>query len=629
MCGICGIIDWSGRSTKRAERELWTRRMLARLSHRGPDDHDVYSDDLASIGAARLSIVDLSKAGRQPMKSPTGRYIQAFNGEIYNYRELRKALADRGEAFVSDGDSEVLLRLYERKGEACLQDLRGMFAFAIWDTQSRSLFLARDRVGEKPLVYSYSEGCFAFASEINALLALPWVSREPDWEGIHYGLHYVHIPAPQTAFKQISRLPAATALKVDGGGLTFRRYWKLRFEERYGPEDREKCCRDLVEVFDEATALCSRSDVPVGTFLSGGLDSSLVTASLAKNLSGFPTFRISHDGPEDDEEKAAAQAVASRYQTRHASLILGPDILESLRDFVAMHAEPTGTMVALNYYRLANVASRQVAVVLSGSGGDELFGGYDLNYMENLDRSRVHWKALRGLLEDGQTQAAASGDLKEFARQMRDIDATGPERVYAKRHLAWGRKFVSAVYSPRMKELAAAHPPENLLLKCYSDAGTDRIFNATVYQMLNLTCSYSLVDHADICGMASALEVRSPFLDVRLMELAAAIPPAWKVGEPGHQRYGKVILTEAMGKRLPDEVLNAAKIGFGGGVPYNRWLSDQWDQCYHREALEACGLFDLDEVERLAKQDLPRMPQLAHLLFHVLTIGVWHSLYAQ
>jgi len=629
MCGICGIVDLSGRTTDNVEREMLTRRMLMKMRHRGPDHQDVYSDNIACIGVSRLSILDRSAAGNQPMVSSTGRYVQAFNGEIYNHQALRRDLESKGRKFASNSDSEVLLNLFESCGEACLHDLRGMFAFAIWDKESRCLFLARDRVGEKPLVYSYHNGCFAFASETSALLELPWISRKPDWVGIHHGIHYVHIPAPYSAFTDISKLPPATTLKVDDKGLDFNRYWKLRFEERYGPEDKEKCCLDIVNGLDEITALMSRCDVKVGTFLSGGLDSSSVTASLANVLPGFPTFRISHPGPEDEKEHLAALEVASRYKLKHNNMLMGEDILQHLRDFVAVQAEPTGTMVALDYYRLAREASKQVTVILSGNGADEMFGGYDLNLMENIDRNRAHWVALRDFMGDQGVSSSVPPALRDFASLMAEIDKTGPQAFFANKFLQRGQGFTSAIYSPQMTELTSRHNPERLLLERYIEADSDLLFNSTVYQMLNLTCQYSLVDHSDACGMASSLEVRSPFLDVRMMELACSIPAAWKVGQRENKHFGKMILREAMASRLPDAARFGVKLGFGGTMPYGDWIRNNWDQVFDRDAIAATGMFDIDKIEKLVRNDLREQPKLAHMLFNIITISTWYSIYCE
>jgi len=627
MCGICGIVDFSGRTTDQAQREELTRCMLKRMHHRGPDHHAVYGDSVAALGVARLSILDRSAAGNQPMQSASGRYVQSYNGEIYNYRALRKAMEARGERFASDSDTEVLLRLFESRGEACLNDLRGMFAVAIWDRSSRSLFLARDRAGEKPLVYTSHNGCFAFASEITALLELPWVSRTPDWEGIHYGFHYVHVPAPHTAFADLSRLSPATSLVVDDKGMKFKRYWQLRFEQRYGPDDKDQCCRDIREELDNTIKLMSRSDVPVGTFLSGGLDSSSVTASLARVLKGFPTFRIGHPGPEDEREGAAAAAVAARCKTKHHNYPLGRNVLDSLREFVAAHAEPTGTMVALDYFRLAREASKQVTVVLAGNGADELFGGYDLNTMESLDRDRAHWAAIRAFMQDPKAIDSAAQGLKDFAVRMQEVDTIGPHLYYANRYLQWGHRFTSGIYSKKMTELTAQHDPARMMADLYREADTGQMFNAMTYQMLNLTCQHSLVDHGDACGMASSLEVRSPFLDVRMMELAASIPAAWKVGRRGNDEFGKMILREAMARRLPESARFGIKLGFGGTVPYGEWLYSEWDRLFDRDALAATGMFDLQKIDRMVRDDLKAHPKFAHMLFSILTLSVWCSLY--
>ncbi len=629
MCGICGIVDFAGIVTTHEEREIYTRRMLDKMRHRGPDHHDIVVDGISAIGASRLSILDRTAAGHQPLRSLSGRHVMAFNGEIYDHRALRESLQAKGDKFFSTSDSEVLMRLFEKKGKDCLDELRGMFAFAVWDSSSRSLFLARDRVGEKPLVYSFHNGCFAFASETAALLELPWISREPDWIGIHYGIQYVHIPAPHTAFKAVSKLPPATMLEVNDKGMRSSRYWKLRFDQRYGPGDKQKCCRDVSELLDETTALMGTCDVPVGTFLSGGLDSSAVTASLATSLKGFPSFRISHPGPLDEIESMAASAVAARSGVRLHNLQLDHEILDSVGSLVRAYAEPSGTMVGLDYFRLAAEASKHVTVALSGNGADEMFGGYNLNVMEEMDRNRAHWSVMRHVIGDGCDRSSASPGIKAFVSRMQEFDQIGPQLFYANMYLNPGKVFSSNVYSPRMSELTAAHDPAKLLVDKYYEADTDLLFNSTAYQMLNLTCQYSLVDHSDACGMASSLEVRSPFLDVKMLELAASIPSSWKLGRRGDENFGKMILRESMLERLPADACFGLKLGFGGTVPHSEWLRADWDRLFDRDAIEATGMFDVQKIDLMVKNDLAEHKDLSHMLFNVLTIGTWYSMFCK
>src|SRR5215813_1477895 len=439
MCGIAGHVGPTAR-------ELLPT-MLGLLKHRGPDDSGIYSSDDAGLGMTRLAIVDLV-TGQQPMSDPAGRYWIVFNGEIYNFRQLRTTLEAEGRTFRTRSDTEVIVQAYAAWGEACVERLRGMFAFAIWDTARRRLFLARDRLGKKPLYYWHRGHLFLFASEPKALFCHPAVARSLDWAALHHYLAFGYTPATRSIFDSIKKLPPAHTLTVVAGRPTQRRYWQLPAGAASpgSAAGREETAAAVRSALREAVRQRLESDVPLGVFLSGGVDSSAVVASMREVTSGrIATFSVGFGraAPTYDE-LPYARLVAQRFATDHHEEILEPDVRSLLPDVVRAFDEPFGDSSALPTYVVAQATARHVKVALSGIGGDEMFAGYPRYlglrvsaFHRNLPRWIGHAsRAIAHRLPD----SASSRNFADWARRF----TADPDAAPADRYIGWTRFFDDA-----------------------------------------------------------------------------------------------------------------------------------------------------------------------------------------
>jgi len=383
MCGIAGIVGRDGETVATEQ----VRRMTDALVHRGPDDEGIYAQGAVGLGMRRLSIIDLS-GGRQPIHNEDESVWVVFNGEIYNFPELRTDLESRGHRFYTHTDTEVIVHLYEEMGADFVSKLRGMFAIALYDLNRRSLLLARDRLGKKPLHYALEEGRLLFGSEIKALLAVAPGLAQMDPQGILQFLYFGYIPEPRTAFKPIQKLPPGHLLEFRNGQARVRRYWDLPAYGTYEPKSEEECLEELERRLDEAVRVRLISDVPLGALLSGGVDSSVVVALMARNSSRpVKTFSISFPHA-DFNEAEYARAVAEQFATEHHEFVVEPDIEQTLTYLTSMMEEPFGDSSMVPTYHVCRMARQHVTVALSGDGGDELFAGYD-RYQVHIDREKI------------------------------------------------------------------------------------------------------------------------------------------------------------------------------------------------------------------------------------------------
>lgn len=541
------------------------------------------------------------------MSTPDGRFTLVFNGEIYNYVELRQSLEAKGEVFASRSDTEVLLRLFVREGQACLSHLRGMFAFAVWDRDNRRLFLARDRAGEKPLVYAECLGHFVFASEIRALLALPWMPHTIDPLGIHHGLHYVTVPPPYSAFKAISKLRPGECMTVSPSGVRSEIYWQPRYDPAAMMRDQHECEEAVRNCLDDTVRMMNRSDVPLGSVLSGGIDSSSVVASLAATRPSPDTFCVSYRGEQSSEsEFPAARLVAERYATRHHEITFGANNLAALPDVVRHYAEPFASFVPLHAQALAVETKRHVTVVLTGSGGDELFGNYDEHMkFHRIDRRRQgnRWLGALSALVRGRSGDGNRDARREWIKSERDAWWAAGLRLDGMKAF-WGE-----CYGDVLRRAAMEHDAARMYVEAFGRYGAPTLFDNFVYQQIVLGSLHSLVDIPDISGMAHALEYRAPFLDVNMMELALKIPSAFKVNTRRGAAGGKWVVRMSQKDRLPHRIVHKPKSGFGEPIPYRRWMIGEWESDMRRllgsGRLEEAGLFrterllqSLDEAKR-------------------------------
>ena len=618
MCGICGILRTNGAAVEPRDVQ-GVRLMTERLRHRGPDGSGQYADELVALGAARLAIIDLSPKAQQPMVAADGDWAIVFNGEIYNYVELRQELEQSGVAFSSQSDTEVLLRLFMQRGPECLRELRGMLAFAVWDRRRRRLFLARDRAGEKPLVYSRQNGAFVFASEIQALLALPWIPREIDPVGIHYGLHYVSVPAPHSAFKNVRKLRPAEWLMVTPEGVESDIYWRPRYSGREMLRSRGECIEAINACLDDTVGLMARSDVPVGAMLSGGIDSSAVVASLAGCLPRFETFCIGYGVAPEGGEFGPARVVADRFGTKHHALAFGAQDISALAAVVRAYAEPVAAFVPMHAHVLSARIGEHVKVALTGNGGDELYGGYD-EHRRLLEMER-RWRVRRFLDRCGIGKAARMLPLRGAGGQ------ASLGRWAAELRLGAAHDFCGAVYSPRMKALCRDCDPSDLYAEAFESFASPGVLDNFMFQQLALGSQHSLVDIPDISGMAHSLEYRSPFLDVRMIELAGRIPAGFKVAADRRGPGGKRILRDALRGRLPPEIVEMRKAGFGSSIPYARWMLTDWAEMVtaklESQALQDADLFSAEALTAMLLAAQRARPVPLELLWGVVVLAQW------
>lgn len=571
MCGIIGIVRFDGAEVDRSLLD----RCTDALAHRGPDGRGTHIYRNVGLGHRRLAIRDLSPAGHQPMVSEDGDTVVVYNGELYGIEEDRNRLRRQGWTFRSQSDTEVLLRLYQQDGIACLTRLRGMFAFAIYDRRKRKIFLARDRLGKKPLKYFSSNGVFAFASEIKALQCIPECPREIDREAIHHALTMMYLPSPFTGIQNIHKLPAAHLLTVDiqSGTYIVERYWELRHEtDQIRSLDAWE--KESMHTLKDSVRDRLASDVPVGAFLSGGIDSAVVVALMSR-ISGkrIPTFCIGAEG-DSQGDLPWAESVAQALGTEHHSCIVGPDVLELLPELVRMYEEPFMDTSTVPTYLIAQEARKSVTVVLTGDGGDENFAGYIrypillfsewLRKFPRFLRCPVHW-GVRCFLKLHPTTL-----LYRLDRFLGSLDVPVLERLlqYVSFFTEEEKSFLYQTLFFRHTLPTAPWYASHVRSRCLEQGDL-------LHQALSVDLSTYLPDNlmpkVDMGTMAHGLEARSPFLDHRLLELTAGIPSRYLL----KGLRGKWILRRILRGILPPEILHQRKRGFR--LPLDRWLrSEKW-----------------------------------------------------
>jgi asparagine synthase (glutamine-hydrolysing) len=556
MCGIAGIVRWDGQPVTEHE----VRAMCRVMSHRGPDDEGVYINSSVGLGMRRLSIIDVS-GGHQPLSNEDGSVWAVFNGEIYNYRELREYLERRGHRFCTESDTETLVHLYEEEGAGFVRRLRGMFAFAIWDASRQQLLLGRDRLGIKPLYYAASSKELVFASELKALLELPSIDRSLDWHGVGHLFMFGTTSASQSIIAGIHKLePARLAIAARGQTLKVERYWDVAFEPDYSATEHDLGKR-LEGLLHDAVKAHMVSDVPVGAFLSGGIDSSAVVAAMTR-LSPAPvkTFSI---GFADDgfNELAHARQVADACGTEHHELVLTPDAIEILDDLVWHLDEPFGDTSAIPTYMVSKLASAHVKVVLTGDGGDELFAGYDKYVVEQREQTRDRIPrplrttvgALAGLMPEGM----------RGRRFLRHLALDGHQR-YVQASMFFSAEQLSNLFDSDVLSLMAASDPRTASLECLS--ASDHWLSAAQYRDLHTYLPLDVLTKVDRMSMAHSIEARPPLLDHRLVEFAASIPPDLQL----RGATTKYLFKRAMRGLLPDAIIDRGKKGFA--VPLAQWF---------------------------------------------------------
>jgi asparagine synthase (glutamine-hydrolysing) len=565
MCGIAGKFDFSGEVVPR---DL-VHNMCNTIVERGPNAEGIHCGPYIGLGERRLSVIDLSEAANPPLCNEDGTVWIVFNGEIYNFQALRAKLEELGHVFRTLSDTEVIVHLYEQYGTDCLGHLRGMFAFALWDATNRLLFAARDRFGEKPLFYSKLSTAFVFGSAIRAITVDPDVEVSPHFAAIDCYLTRQYIPSPETAFAGIFKLPAGHYLVCrDNGSLETKRYWSPP-----APVEVEASADELSEwllrLLKECVHLRLISDVPLGVFLSGGIDSGSVTALLAEESNRpVKTFSIGFEESEFNELEFA-RCVAERYGTDHHEFIVQPPAEEVVRLLVHHYNEPFADSSAIPTYCVSKLARQEVTVALSGDGGDEAFGGYT-HYQQTLRWAKldfVPWPARRGLaelLERAIKKVPYSNLGARASRAFHMVGSQLPVR-YATHVAILKEEEKRACYTPHFRSLLNGNGHATHAGDLPWGESMDSLGWMTRHDQSNYLPDCLMVK-TDVASMANSLEVRCPFLDHYLFEFAASVPSSLKRDHSG----GKVILKRAVASLLPAEILDKRKTGFS--VPLAKWL---------------------------------------------------------
>lgn len=621
MCGIIG--QWNFRSNNAVDRGL-LQEMAKRIAHRGPDDEGFYIHKDVGLGFRRLAIIDLSPAGHQPMPNADETIWIIFNGEIYNYQELRQDLEQKKYIFRSKTDTEVVLHLYEEYGEQCIQKLRGMFAFAIWDGKKQKLLLVRDRLGKKPLKYWVGAHGISFASELKALLADPTLPREVDYQAVDQYLTYQYVPHPATGFQHIQKLPPAHYLVVQDQKVRVQRYWQLDYSHKEQRTEKE-WIEGIRENLDEAVKIRMQADVPLGAFLSGGVDSSAVVAFMAKHSAKpVKTFSIGFQ-EQTHNELPYARAVAKMYGTDHTEFIVEPKALEILPKLIYHYEEPYADSSAIPSYYVAQQTRQHVTVALNGDGGDENFAGYPW-YPVHAFASRYAKlpKVLQTVIAGGAHFASGTFPTVATARGWRFARGIGETaaRRYS-RYLAYFHPDeLLPMLQPEHRQRYSRTATEDFLGKYFAQASHFSPVDQALFVDISTYLPDDLLAKVDIATMAVSLEGRSPFLDHTFMEFAATIPASLKL----RGREKKYILKRALEGIVPAKNLHRKKMGFS--VPLAQWLRNDFrpimQETFFQSDAFVKQIFTESALQTMVSEHTSGKVNHANRLWALLTLELWY-----
>jgi asparagine synthase (glutamine-hydrolysing) len=621
MCGIAGMFGPEEAMSPDRRRGV-VRQMCHVIEHRGPDDEGFYIDGGLAIGMRRLAIIDLF-TGRQPISNEDGSIWIVFNGEIYNFKELREDLIRRGHTFQTGTDTEVIVHLYEDDGERCVERLRGMFSFAIWDKRERKLFMARDRVGVKPLHYCLAGETLVFASEIKSILQHPDVTREVNLEAITDFLTFGYVPDPASAFQGIHKLLPGHTLTFKDGRLSTHCYWDFEYDQTgdSGPVREESYYTERIrELIAESVRLRLISDVPLGAFLSGGIDSSTVVAMMAREMDRpVKTFSIGFTDSSFDELHYA-RITARHFNTEHHEFIVTPDVCKIVEEIVWHHDEPFADVSSIPTYIVSKMAREHVTVVLSGDGGDELFGGYD-RYL--IDRKREGFNRIPGFLRRNlMLRASRALPQAAYGKNFLRNAALDPDARYvdsiscfdedAKRHL------LSAQLRRWLSERDSSSAFRQLLAAPYSSERLDHL----LYLDSKTYLPGDILTKVDRMSMAHSIEAREPLLDHKLIEFVQTIPASLKL----RGSVGKHILKSAVRGLIPDEIINRQKQGFG--VPMRRWFNNELRELLYDTLTDGRtkqrGYFNERVVDAILREHISGRRDNSRHLWSLLMLEMWH-----
>jgi asparagine synthase (glutamine-hydrolysing) len=627
MCGICGTI-YHDRERNVTPDEL--EAMSSLLRHRGPDDAGSYCAGNVGLGHRRLSIIDLSPAGHQPMSNEDESIWIVFNGEIYNYPDIRTELLGQGHRFRSHSDTETIIHLYEEKGEECVRALRGMFAFALWDGRKSRLLCARDRVGKKPFVYAHTDEGFHFASEIKSLLTCPDIDKTIDYQALHHYLTYQYVPSPSSIFAGIKKLPPGHTLTFEEGRVTLKRYWHLNYRDKLVLHSLDDYGERLREIFEDAVKIRLRSDVPLGAFLSGGIDSSLVVAMMQRLMQQpVKTFSIGFK-EEAYDELDYARMVAQQYQTDHHEFVVKPDAMEILPKLVWHYNEPFADSSAIPTYYVAKMTREHVTVALNGDGGDESFAGYE-RYL--ADKLADYYRKVPSFIRDGIFRNVIdriphSTNRRSFVRRLKRFIkgiSEVPERRYVRWICFFDNEMKRDLYTTSFDECTRGTDSVDLTVGWYDKSDADAFLDRTLFVDVMSYLPEDLLVKVDIATMAHSLEARSPFLDHRLMEFAASLPADLKL----RGIESKFLLKRTLCGIIPGAVVQRKKMGFG--VPLDVWFRGDlkemaYDVLLDHKSIER-GYFKKESVQKLLDEHAAERYDHSYRIWALLFLELWHRMF--
>lgn len=629
MCGIGGFLR-GVYTPEPARHRSWLEEMGDTIRHRGPDAGSTYLDDDIALVHRRLSILDLSDAGTQPMVSASGRCVIVFNGEIYNFQTIRAELEQKGIVFRTRTDTEVLLELFEREGERCLDWINGMFAFCVWDRESKSLFMARDRLGKKPLYYYTKNGEFAFASEIKALHPLPFVETKIRPDALKDFFFYQYVPDPKSIYDSVHKLPPGHWLRWSAGSILQRQYWDLSFASQHTGGEAE-LTESLRQHLSKAVQRRLISDVPLGAFLSGGVDSSAVVSLMAQATDRpVTTCAIGFDSEKYDEVHYARR-VASQFATDHHEFTVREQVAGSLPDIARFFDEPFADPSFIPTYYVSRLARKQVTVALAGDGGDENFAGYAkyaADARENRLRTLFPAGIRRGLFP---LMSGVAGriphPLGRRAGALLSSLAQDPATAFFISNRFCSPMVWNRIIKPELRKATEDYDPAELTRTHYYNADTDDHLSRILYADFKTYLPGDILVKVDRMSMANSLETRAPMLDYRFVEFAASISSNYKL----HGREQKYLLKKAFEGRLSDDILYRKKMGFS--VPLAQWLRHEIkplaEMLLTKDNSPLGHFFVMDEIKKLWRVHLSGQDHFTQELWTLLALGLWQQAYMQ
>jgi asparagine synthase (glutamine-hydrolysing) len=626
MCGICGIFNYSANQAPPVVQGV-IEKMCGRIAHRGPDDSGVHVEGPVGLGNRRLSIIDLTK-GHQPIYNEDGNVVIVYNGEVYNFKEIRQDLVKRGHVFATDTDTEMIVHAYEEYGVDCVHRFNGMLSFAIWDGKKKRLFIARDRLGIKPLFYTVKNGSLTFGSEIKCVLENGEVNRGINFQALDHYFSLGYIPCPHTIFKGIWKLPPGHWLVCDQSGVAIHRYWDVDFEEGNGRRE-EDLCEEFIDLLRSSVKYRLISDVPLGAFLSGGIDSSLIVA-LMSEVSSLPprTFSIGFDDALYDESPFS-EMLARKYGTVHHNFVVKADIEDVLGQIVEAFDEPFADDGAIPCFHVCRETRREVKVALSGLGGDELFGGYHryLGFQmsqaaRNLPLSKIGlWNRLVQLLPESKGGGYTVDRIKRFVEAL----PLSPAERYINYLFFMNGSRRKGFFNGDVYRLMDTRGNFEELSSIYERPRTNDEINKAYYLDFMTYLPEDVLALTDRMSMWHSLEVRVPFLDHRLVEFSAKLNPKIKIKNLAM----KYFLKKAARAYLPEVILKKRKQGFVGPMPLwlMRDLRDYTLEVLSGENLKRHGLFNQEAVNKILYEHMNLKRKHETLIWAMLVFDRWYREY--